>query len=225
MLTMFEKRVFDESTEKITDRIFEDENESILFFKVLVKYLEKTTNTALDLELDKLSEDRLINFAEMKTYFAKSLQLMADVAVQPDELVPTYTTGQLAIYFGVSITTINNWIKDGRFVGVERTERNSQARISADTLWKSRLGKLYTVAQIVKEWEEEALEIDNQYEDDEVSFLVNQMALYEAKYGGDYEATLGIKESLSSEEETDAATWSYFRRKFDALSGDKPTED
>ncbi|MCM3359535.1 hypothetical protein [Psychrobacillus sp. MER TA 171] len=66
---------------------------------------------------------------------------------------PFYTIRQLACYFGVSITTINNWIKEGRFIGVERTEKNGQAQISANTLWRARTGKLYPISLIINDWE------------------------------------------------------------------------
>ncbi|MDW0118131.1 hypothetical protein QTL97_14440 [Sporosarcina thermotolerans] len=217
---MYEKMAFDERAEKITERIFEDKSESILFFKVLVNYLDMTSKNKLG--LDKLSESVLENSTEMKSYFSKTLKVMADIAVQADEILPVYTTGQLSKFFGVSITTINNWINEGKFIGVERSERNSQARISADTLWMAKTGKLYSVAQIVNEWEEEQDALgNNRYDSEEKNFLVDQMALYEKKYGGDFESTLGMKDGLSPEEETDAAAWSYFRRKFDAIRDDK----
>lgn len=219
---MFEKRVFDDKAENITERIFENENESILFFKVLVNYLDMTSKNKLG--LDKLSESVLENSLEMKAYFLETLKAMAEIAARADELTPVYTTGQLAKYFGVSITTINNWINEGKFIGVERIEKNIQSRISADTLWKAKTGKLYSVAQIVKEWEEEQKALgNNRYDTDEVKFLTEQLVLYEKKYGGDFEGTLGLKEELSSEEQTDAAAWSYFRRKFDGLRDDKLT--
>lgn len=210
MLTTFEKREFVKRAPALTNRIFENEDDSLLFFKVIVNYLDKTNIN--NLQLSKLNESILDNTVEMKKHLSQTFKLMADIAAEENEFVPTYTTGQVAKYFGVSITTINNWIKEGRFEGVERTEKNAQARISANTLWKSRTGKLYVVTDIVKAWEEEQEE--NLYDLDERSFLVEQMALYEDKYGGDFEHTLGLKEDLSSEEQTDAATWAYFKRKF-----------
>ncbi|MHA6260056.1 MerR family transcriptional regulator [Sporosarcina sp. CAU 1771] len=211
MLTTFEKREFVKRAPALTNRIFEDENDSLLLFKVIVNYLDKTNIN--NLQLSKLSESVLEDVEEMKKLLSQTLQLMADIAAEESEFAPTYTTGQIAKYFGVSITTINNWIKEGRFEGVERAEKNAQARISANTLWKSRTGKLYVVADIVKEWEEEQEE--NLYDMDDQSFLAEQMALYEVKYGGDFKHTLGLKEELTSEEQTDAATWSYFKRKLD----------
>ncbi|PIC69054.1 hypothetical protein CSV67_05995 [Sporosarcina sp. P2] len=221
MLTTFEKREFVKRTPELTKRIFENEDDSLLFFKVIVNYLDKTNIN--NLHLSKLNESILDSTEEMEKYLSKTLEIMAEIAAEDTNFSPAYTTGQIAKYFGVSITTINNWIKEGRFVGVERTEKNSQARISANTLWKSRTGKMYTVDDIVKEWEEEQEE--NLYDSNERLFLVEQMALYEEKYEGNFESTLGSMDDLSSEEQTDAATWSYFIRKFDALNVNRNSKD
>ncbi|PIC94775.1 hypothetical protein CSV69_14875 [Sporosarcina sp. P26b] len=221
MLTMFEKKEFVKRTPELTKRLFENEDDSLLFFKVMVNYLEKTNIN--NFQFSKLNDSILGNTEEMEKCLSKILEEMAEIAAEDTNFAPAYTTGQIAKYFGVSITTINNWIKEGRFVGVERTEKNSQARISANTLWKSRTGKMYTVDNIVKEWEEEQEE--NLYDSNERLFLVEQIALYEGKYGGDFESTLGSMDDLSSEEQTDAAAWSYFIRKFDALNVNRNSKD
>lgn len=129
---------------------------------------------------------------------------------------PFYTIRKLACYFGVSITTINNWIKEGRFIGVERTEKNGQAQISANTLWMARTEKLYPISLIINEWEDEQEIIGrNQFNNDEVTFLIEQIALYVEKYGGVFEKTLGLKVDMSPEEETDADIWSYLRKRIE----------
>lgn len=221
LLTTFEKREFVRRTPELTNRIFENEDDSLLFFKVLVNFFDKTNVN--NLQLSKLNESVLGNPEKMKKYLSQTLELMADIASEDTEFSPTYTTGQLAKYFGVSITTINNWINEGRFKGVERTEKNAQARISANTSWRSRTGKLYRIADIVKEWEDEQEE--NLYDTDEILFLTEQITLYEVKYGGDFESTLGSKENFTSEEQTDADTWSYFKRKFDEVNVNRDSEN
>lgn len=132
------------------------------------------------------------------------------------------TIGQLAKYFGVSITTINNWISDGRFLGVERTKTNKQARISANTIWISRTGKQYPVSQIIKDWEEEQEELgtNNLKDNNEALFLINQLSLYETKYGGEFEKTLRLKkeDELTSEESTDASAWKCFIERQKAIN-------
>jgi transposase len=46
----------------------------------------------------------------------------------------SYSTGELAKYYDVSITAINKWINQGRFKNIERAEKNKQLRISENTL-------------------------------------------------------------------------------------------
>lgn len=126
-----------------------------------------------------------------------------------------FTVEQLSIIFGVSITTINNWIRDGRFLGVRKTDKNTHIPVVLSTLWLSRQGELYSVADILKEWiDEQEKQGENEFDKNEVKFLVDQMSLYEVKYGGDFECTMESKEKLSPEEESDKASWDYLRKKF-----------
>ncbi|MFJ5772543.1 hypothetical protein [Psychrobacillus sp. NPDC093180] len=122
-----------------------------------------------------------------------------------------FSVGQLSKIFGVSIFTINDWIQEGRFINVKNSEKS---RIVPSTLWLSRGGKLYTVAEILNEWEvEKEKQGANEYDKDEDKFLSDQITLYERKYEGNFENTLGLKEELSWEEETDKVVWSYLRKK------------
>ena len=41
----------------------------------------------------------------------------------------------------------------------------------------------------------------------------SKLLMYEQKYRGTYESTLGYKEKLLAEEHTDAEAWNYYRRK------------
>lgn len=123
-----------------------------------------------------------------------------------------FTIEQLSMIFGVSITIINDWIQNGRFIGVGRTD---YIAVVPSTLWLSRKGKLYSIAEILKEWkDEQEKQGENEFDRNEVKFLVDQISLYELKYGGDFESTIGLKEKLSPEEESDKASWDYLRKKF-----------
>ncbi|KQL38211.1 hypothetical protein AN960_14780 [Bacillus sp. FJAT-25509] len=177
-----------------------------------MNYVDKREGNKL--QYSKLSEQILSDSELLKTYYREILILLADVASNQDESVSEYTTGQLSIYFGVSITTINNWINDGRFIGYQRKETNEQARIKSNTLWKSRTGKVYPVQEIVNEWENSNPE-SNGTDQDEKVFLINQNAAFEIKYKGPYEDTLGSKplSDMTSMEESDASVWRYFRKR------------
>lgn len=219
MLTELEKNEFVKITPELTTRIFQSTRDSKLFFKVLVNFVEKTNMNKM--LISSINESTLEDNDLMQKSTSEILEYMAKIASEENDFAPSYTTGQLATYFGVSITTINNWIKEGRFVGVERSEKNAQARISSNTYWRAKNGVLHAVSEIISDWEEENNSLgDNQSDTNEVAFLINQMALYEKKHGGDFEHTLGSKskDELNSEESTDLASWKYLRKRFEELN-------
>ncbi|MFD4705966.1 hypothetical protein ACFWM3_14010 [Gottfriedia sp. NPDC058432] len=95
-----------------------------MFFKVLVNYVDKREGNKL--QYSKLSEQILSDSELLKTYYREILNLLADVASNQDESVSEYTTGQLSIYFGVSITTINNWIMTDDLLAIKEKKLTSK---------------------------------------------------------------------------------------------------
>ncbi|WP_176222279.1 helix-turn-helix domain-containing protein [Tuberibacillus sp. Marseille-P3662] len=215
MFTAYEKEAFvDQSIDALTQRIFEQPNDSLLFFKMLVNFANKTT---LDTSAYKqLSEEVLSDPNILKEHYYVLFQQMAEYASKEQSDLTLYTTGDLAKYFGVSITAINNWIKEGRFIGYTKDKNNKQARISGSTIWRSRTGKLHKVQDIVDEWEAENDIDDN---NSVQVTIVNQLIAYEKKYGGPFEQTLGMKatKDMTADEETDASAWKYLIRKYDTF--------
>ena len=125
---------------------------------------------------------------------------------------------QFAQYFGVSNFTIIQWMSEGRFIGVQKSENCTSVLICEDALWMTKTGKLYSVSQIIEEWEVEQAQLGvSQTLTEEIAFLKDQIALYEEKYEGDIKSTLALKKILTSEEETDAAAWSYFNNRLENL--------
>ncbi|MGY0692012.1 hypothetical protein ACW2QC_04365 [Virgibacillus sp. FSP13] len=211
MLTAYELNEFKKRKDSIADLFLEQDKGNMLFFKVLVNFLEKTNGN--ELHLEKLDERIFTNSDELKACFSQILEHMATIAAEETEHVPIYTTGQLAKFFGVSTTTINNWIKEGRFIGVERKERNKQARISANTRYMAQSGEVLYVKEVVEMYNEESVENDENIKDnDEYAFLVGQLAMYENKYGGEYNKTLAKKSfnEMTPEEQTDLTAWKFF---------------
>jgi CRISPR/Cas system CMR-associated protein Cmr5 small subunit len=210
MFTLYEKKEFvGKSIDNLTNQIFQNTGDGMLLFKMLVNYLDKTNDNKL--QYSKLNEQVLMDNELLKTYYRDILSYMADVASQQQVDVEEFSTGELAKYFGVSVTTINNWIKEGRFLGYKRKETNEQARIKGNTLWKSRTGKAYPIQEIVEEWRKENEEI-GQNDIDEKVFLISQIAAFDIKYKGSYNDTLGKKplSEMTAQEESDASVWRYF---------------
>lgn len=164
MLTIFEEREFKKRIKPFIEHyLSQDENFSLLLFKVLANYMDKTTNN--NLQYSQLDENSLKDPAKVADYIEDMLKYMASISAEENIINPTYTTGQLATYFGVTITTINNWIKEGRFIGVQRPEMNKRAQISANTLFVSRSGKLYPVSKVVNDYEVENAEMSKEEEE------------------------------------------------------------
>lgn len=219
MFTTYEKKEFVKLKFNLTERILQEPTESILLFKVLVNFLEKTTINQLN--LSQLQESVLEDDKAVQNYLAEILEYMATIAAEETELAPTYTTGQLARYFGVSITTINNWINEGRFIGIKRDETNKQVRIPANTIFKSRSGKLYPVTKYIEYYETEQAESgENLFDTNEPLFIINQLSKYEEKYKGEFTKTLGQKpvEEMTAEERTDMSAWKYFLRRQEIIN-------
>ncbi len=86
LFTTYEKNKFvGKSIESLTNHIFLDEEDKILFFKVLVNYLDKREGNKL--QYSKLSEQILADSELLKAYYREILNLLADVASDQDESV------------------------------------------------------------------------------------------------------------------------------------------
>ena len=55
----------------------------------------------------------------------------------------------------MSVTSINKWIDEGRFIGVNKSKRNKHNRIPSSVLWRSSSGITIPVNQVVAMYEEE----------------------------------------------------------------------
>lgn len=72
-----------------------------------------------------------------------------------------FTKNELAKFFGVSITSINNWINQGRFIGIKKNNTSKNIRISENIMWKSSNGQEISIKDVVKMWEENKKEIND----------------------------------------------------------------
>jgi len=123
----------------------------------------------------------------------------------------TYTTVELARIFGVSTTTINNWIHEGRFKGIVSKEKNKQSRISESTLWESSNGEQISVKKIAKMYKKQNIESISKEEEQKI--LKNEIEFFESKYSGNYNETLLNKECKTEEELSDESEWKYLLKR------------
>lgn len=129
------------------------------------------------------------------------------------EPVEEYTTSEVAKYFGVSTTTVNNWLAVNRFVGVNRSAPFKHARIPANTWWISATGKRIRLSDVIEMFEAESrtgpAPMTPEQELEQHRADIRRL---EEKYGGPFHETLGTREPNTLQEERDAWEWRYLLR-------------
>jgi|GEM_PF-1974792 len=158
------------------------------------------------------------NNREFSNDLAKDMQELLDLAFRyatEFEQPLYYTTGQIGTYFGVSTTTIHNWLRERRisYQGMDEKPSFKQARIPDIAIYKSPNGKPTMIREIVQERERQQV-VEPPYDEVErIAALVKTMLAFEEKYGGKYHETaarLGDPESSSDWTwSRDAAEWRY----------------
>lgn len=204
MLSVIEKEIAIESSQN-----YFSGTHGKLLFKIISNYLENTS-PELSGELKNINESIFLDESKMLTYSKIMIEYMANVAMKPKSNI-TYTTGQLARIFGVSITTINNWIREGRFVGVESKEKNKQSRISENTIWKSSNGEEILIREIAELYKKH--NIENVSKEEEQKILKDEIEFFENKYNGKYNETLLNKKDKTEEELLDESEWKYLLKR------------
>ncbi|MFB5761608.1 hypothetical protein [Paenibacillus medicaginis] len=147
-------------------------------------------------EFTRLMEGDLVE--EGKTILPKALNEIstAVLSLAEEDISRSYTTGQLSKIFGVSISTINNWIDANRFVGFSRPAKNKQARISESTIWVSPTGERIPVSEVAKLYQTNLQKMQLQQEPtkyERVRYLVEMIKFYEERYEGLFEEVVKEK--------------------------------
>lgn len=127
----------------------------------------------------------------------------------------TYRTTQLAEIFDVSVTAINNWIDEGRFIGYKRQPRR-HARIPHFTPFKHRDGSVEPLGLVVERCKHQ--KSDSFAVDDEKAMLISEIRLLQQKYGGKAFDEAFDFENLTSEQESDASRWRFYLARLKELS-------
>lgn len=203
MLTTIEKEMaISNSVEYFTD------TKGRLLFKLMSEYL--SNNTELRKIFKSIDDDIFKDYNRFKESAETMIKFLTENADK--EAGRKYTSGQLSNYFGVSITTIHNWIKEGRFKGINKGEANKQIRIFDSTYWESSNGDLLKVKDIVDAWEK-SKEESRVSDEEEIKILKAEINAFEKKYGGRYEDTLKLKKNKTYDESKDEDEWVYYLRR------------
>ncbi|GGG06675.1 hypothetical protein [Paenibacillus aceti] len=127
----------------------------------------------------------------------------------------SYKTTYLAEVFNVSVTAINNWIDEGRFINYQR-EPHKHARIPHFTPFQHRDRRIEPLGLIVERYRRQ--ENKSFADDDERDMLVGQIELLKQKYGGkDFNDAFDC-ENLTNEQESDRSRWRFYMARLEELS-------
>ncbi|RLQ92283.1 MerR family transcriptional regulator [Falsibacillus albus] len=241
-ITEIEKRVYEEKihllheldVEEWASICFNDNHFRLIFIKAMTNLIKDTTLASTS----NWSETLLLDdYDAAKEALEKILLEMVKVASGTRKVrslkmktpnptnIKGYTTGQLATYFGVSTTTINNWINEGRFLKksedgnldqVKRKTTNEKIRIHPDFWYDAPSGVRYQVKEAVESYHDDIREWQESKQSNTVNEkeqILSYLDHFKKKYEGeDFNAVFGNKDwnHLTTEEETDAAMWSFF---------------
>ena len=137
-----------------------------------------------------------------------SIRLMAEV-VNHAQPIRTYTTGELARIFGVSVQAINKWIAEGRFLGYKREGKNRHNRIPETISFAMRTGEVIPVSEVVVMYERQnqEQEVVELKPDEHRDAILDEISRFMKKYGGTYEMTLGTHAERTLQEDRDVSIW------------------
>lgn len=204
VITAYEREKIVEHKDELAATLLA-KSEGVLFLKALSNYVARysPTNTQF-----KNVDERMLSDREVaKTLFSSLIDFLAQSDTKDISGV-SFSTGEVAKYFGVSITTINNWLKDGRFLGVPGRSKNKQTRIPENAVWISSTGERFFVKDLIAEALENEKKREAASKDDETKALMETVSYYEKKYGDTYEK-INSKVSKTSEELRDLSEWGY----------------
>lgn len=196
------------------DKLIDDEDLGISFLKLIVNHL--------NVSMDEL-EDVLIALEEEEPS-KETWPLLIQALLQKEEILvneeaeESYSIGALSYYFQVSNKTVENWIKDGRFIGID-SEYDQYIQIDQDVLWKQSEEKHMPIKEIVANYELNNIPPELSKEDtlSEIKFELDSL---EEKYKGKLDVVLKEK-LLTSEEQLDFNTWNHFVSLWRAIKDEK----
>lgn len=130
-------------------------------------------------------------------------------------MIANFKTTYLSEVFGVSVTAINNWIDEGRFIGYRR-EPNKHARIPHFTPFQFRDGRVEPLGLIVERYRRQQSE--SFADDDEKAMLTDEITFLQQKYGGKKLEEIFDFGKLTSEQENDISRWRFYKARLEELS-------
>ncbi|XID92296.1 hypothetical protein ACF3MZ_28150 [Paenibacillaceae bacterium WGS1546] len=213
MITYEERKIFEDELYK---SISDNPQYSLATYKLLYHLLNRIDKFALaDINTIAIrNEMDHYNHDELSDAFAELLKLAFEYAATSEKPL-FYTTGQIATYFGVSTTTINNWLRDKRitYPGIDDKPSHKQARIPDTAVYTSTNGKETVIREVIQNYEYQKANEPAYDEVERIKSLVQTLMAFESKYKGTYEETVARLGDPSTSEDwkwtRDADEWRY----------------
>lgn len=134
------------------------------------------------------------------------IRLMAET-VNEAKPVRTFSTGELARIFGVSVQAIHKWIDEGRFLGYKREGNHRHNRIPETVSFAMRTGEVLPLEEAIAMYERQLQEHQVDDAANHRDAVLDEISRLMKKHGGTYEMTLGAKTERTAQEERDASIW------------------
>ncbi|WP_162515389.1 helix-turn-helix domain-containing protein [Paenibacillus pinistramenti] len=161
-------------------------------------------------------ETSLLDKERLYAYASVLLQHISQESGNEQASTVSFSTTEVARYIGVTVQTINTWIREGKISGVEK-EGKRWTKIPEDSVVTFANGKAVSVSVLKANWEAE----NQEPEVDEVTYLEKSIKEFEQKYGGPLEQVFGDKTIKElSEEDTDASIWWSYKARLASATAD-----
>ncbi|WP_157756184.1 helix-turn-helix domain-containing protein [Paenibacillus crassostreae] len=145
---------------------------------------------------------------DKKMVLSELIFMMAE-DINRAEPLKSYTTGELARIFGVSVQAINKWIDEGRFLGYKRMGGNRHNRIPDSLSYTTRTGEVISIREVAAMYNthNQSQDVTGVNPQEHRDAVIDEITRFMRKYGGTYEMTLGTKGERTVPEDRDSSIW------------------
>lgn len=189
----------------------------------LVAFLKYLNNVVEKVEPQKMITTSTSQFhpttnEDLTRWFEELCERVLEVG-EGNLFTKEYKTSEVAKFMGVTVATVNNWIKENRIRGVIKDSKYSHARIPETAVYLTHSNEPMTIKEIAELYfaEKEKQNAQSSKEDE----ILESLKFFNQKYGGTYFETLAKKDILTLEEQHDVVEWKYVLRRLGLLNGDK----
>ncbi|MED4972120.1 MULTISPECIES: helix-turn-helix domain-containing protein [Geobacillus thermoleovorans group] len=185
----------------------------------LASFLKYLTNLIERVEPQKTAKlspalQQSQSLEELTSWFEQLCEFVLE-AGESHTLPKMYKTSEVAKFMGVTVVTVNNWIKEGRIKGVIKEGKHAHAKIPETAIYITSSNEAITIKEIANLYQQEQKQrLMQTAEHDE---LLETIQFFSQKYGGTYTETLAKKDVLTPQEERDASEWKYALKKVGLL--------